>query len=255
MLERWVTCRFLAEDMPPLAGDHRGVTKFLGGVGATSSGTEPLATAQRADTFTYHFGTGRGVRWHDKTRQVLWLVSFGSAHDAEYDRAADLQAQGRLYPALDPQCVPGTGTRAKWGVFVDEDGLEWARFIHDSLEFFASLRLRAGDSARFDKACHLTLYREDEDIWKLTIRRRLAYTPDCERGRWLTPAELHCLFDHLVEPADQDLCVWDVPPHPQSFLFADVCFVGRLRTPQEWHARIVEQAARRADLGLLLPAC
>jgi hypothetical protein len=39
-----------------------------------ASGTEPFARAERADTFTYHFGHGRGVRRHDKPRCLLWYA-------------------------------------------------------------------------------------------------------------------------------------------------------------------------------------
>jgi hypothetical protein len=55
----------------------------------------------RPDTFTYHFGKGRGVRWHDRPRGLLWLCAFDDAHDRGYEHAERLQQSETLYPDIE----------------------------------------------------------------------------------------------------------------------------------------------------------
>jgi hypothetical protein len=65
VLERWLTSRCWHEDAPALTTARGAIIKFLEQQDQRASGTEPFAAAERPDTFTYHFGSGRGVRWHD----------------------------------------------------------------------------------------------------------------------------------------------------------------------------------------------
>ena len=71
MLERWLTSRCWKEDAPGLTTARGAIVKFLEQQDQRASGTEPFAAAGRPDTFTYHFGSGRGVRRHDKPRGLL----------------------------------------------------------------------------------------------------------------------------------------------------------------------------------------
>jgi hypothetical protein len=100
VLERWLTSRCWREDAPGLTTARGAIVKFLEQQDQRASGTEPFAAAGRPDTFTYHFGRGRGVRWHDKPRGLLWLCAFDDSHDRGYEHAERLQQSEALYPAI-----------------------------------------------------------------------------------------------------------------------------------------------------------
>lgn len=70
---------------------------------------------KRPDTFTYHFGSGRGVRWHDKPRDLPWLCAFDDAHDRGYEHAARLQQSALLYPDIEQHGVQDL----PWGHIVE----------------------------------------------------------------------------------------------------------------------------------------
>ncbi|HVA18932.1 MAG TPA: hypothetical protein VMU55_02015, partial [Solirubrobacteraceae bacterium] len=196
MLERWLTSRCWHEDVPRLKTTRNGIIKFLEEQDQRASGTEPFAAAERPDTFTYHFGKGRGVRWHDKPRGLLWLCAFDDAHDRGYQHAEHLQQNGVLYPDIEPQ--PSAKPLLPWGSHADEDANEWARTIYGALETWENHheQLLAGETVAYHSALYLELSKDSDDIWTLVIRRRLAYlhTGAEQRERWRRAA-CGCLID------------------------------------------------------------
>ena len=239
--------------MPTLQSSAAGVIKFLGQQDELSSGTEQLSGSNRADTFTYHHADGRGARWHDSDRGLLWLLSLLDQHDRGYEHALDLQAEGALYPVLDPLWEPAVGTLLPWEQHVDEDVYEWARLIYGALQTFDinSGQLKAGDRISHPGPAHLELI-YDGDIWTLTIRRRLGYMPpESRRARWLTNREIEELFAQIAGRPDRADYEFDNPPHPESFLFADVHFINGPLSPDAWLKQASDEAlAGRPPLPL-----
>lgn len=246
MFARWLTSRCWTDDVPRLTTAREAVHKHLREQDQRSSGTEPFAAADRANAFTYHYGEGRGVRWHDQPRQLLWLCGFDDGHDSGYTHCERLQADGTLYPDLDPDWKPGQNTLLPWGAHVDEDAYEWARVIYGALDTWEINRatLDAGGSVTYPSSLHLVLSKDEDGIWTLVIRKRLAYLPDeaRERERWLANGEIEALFSHLAgHPSTEDY-VWDQPPHPEWFLFAQVEFLGGPLSPADWLKRVCDDA-------------
>jgi hypothetical protein len=134
VLARWLTSRCWTEDVPSLTTAAEAVHKHLREQHQQSSSTEPFTAADRADVFTYHYGKGRGVRWHERPRGLLWLCGFDDAHDLGYEHCERLQTEGSLYPDLDPDWKPGENTLLPWKAHDDEDAYEWARIIYGALE-------------------------------------------------------------------------------------------------------------------------
>lgn len=195
MLERWLTSRCWREDAPALTTARGAILKFLEQQDQRASGTEPFAAAERPDTFTYHFGKGRGVRWYDKPRGLLWLCAFDDAHDRGYEHAKRLQQSDGLYPDIERHTVSPASALLSWGTHADEDAHEWAQAIYGALETWetSSAQLAGGETISYPAALYLELSKDQDDIWTLVIRRRLAYlhTGAEQRERWLTNGEIH----------------------------------------------------------------
>lgn len=241
MLHRWTTIRCLFEDAPELGDAGGGLLKHLEEQDPRSSSTEPWQAAERGDVFTYHFGDGRGVRWHDRDRAVLWLCALRGEHDGGYDHARRLQSKGRLYPELDPTPDPEHGSLRAWGVFPDEDCLESVRTIYGALALWRDERdrIEAGEAVEYQDAFYASLARDESDIWTLTIRWTLGYQhPESERARRLAYDEAEALFRELAgHPQDFE---WDNPPHPQHWMFVCVHFLGGPPDPDEWLRSVAE---------------
>lgn len=255
MLERWLTSRCWREDAPALTTARGGLIKFLEQQDQRASGTEQFASAARPDTFTYHFGKGRGVRWHDKPRDLLWLCAFDDAHDRGYEHAERLQQSGELYPDIKPQATVPAGALLPWGTHADEDAHEWARAVYGALETWEinRERLAAGQTVSYDSALRLDLSKDKDGIWTLVIRRRLAYLhADAEQcKRWLTNGEIHALFRHLAGQPDENDYEFENPPHPQAFLFTQIHFLDGPITPAEWLRQVCEAATKGAPPPLV----
>jgi hypothetical protein len=248
VLERWLTSRCWREDAPALTTARGALIKFLQQQDQRASGTEPFASAARPDTFTYHFGKGRGVRWHDQPRELLWLCAFDDKHDRGYEHAERLQRSGELYPDIEQQATTPAGTLLPWGAHTDEDAYEWARALYGALQTWeiGHEQLTAGQSVSYDSALRLDLSKDKDDIWTLVIRRRLAYlhANAARRERWLTNGEIHAIFHHIAgEPDEQDY-EFENPPHPQAFLFAQVHFLDGPITPATWLRQVCEAATK-----------
>lgn len=244
MLERWLTSRCWRDDAPALTTARGALIKFVEVQDQLASGTEPFAAADRPDTFTYHFGRGRGVRWHDKPRDLLWLCAFDDVHDRGYDHADRLQQSGELYP--DTAQRTSADALQPWGTHVDDDAHEWARAIYGALETWQISRtqLTAGANVSYPSALYLELSRDEDDIWTLVIRRRLAYLDAGaeQRERWLTNSEIHAIFRHLAGQPDELDYEFENPPHPEAFLFAQVHFLDGPISPVAWLRQICDAA-------------
>ncbi len=236
MLERWLTSRCWREDASALTTARGAIIKFLEQQDQRSSGTEPFAAAERPDTFTYHFGSGRGVRWNDKPRSLLWLCAFDDGHDRGYEHAVRLQQSRLLYPDTEQHAASPASALLPWGTHTDEDAHEWAQAIYGALEAWetGSAQLTADQKISYPSAVYLELSKDEDDIWTLVIRRRLAYlhTGAEQRERWLTNGEIHALFRHLAGQPDEHDYEFENPPHPQAFLFAQVHFLNGAISPQ-----------------------
>ena len=106
-----------------------------------------------------------------------------------------------------------------WGTHADEDAHEWAQAIYGALRR-GRPTARSSPTVRpisYPAALHLELSKDEDDIWTLVIRRRLAYlhTGAEERERWLTNGEIHALFRHLAGQPDEDDYEFENPPHPK----------------------------------------
>lgn len=246
MLERWLTSRCWREDVPRLTTARGAIVKFLEQQDQRASGTEPFAAATRPDTFTYHFGKGRGVCWHDTQRGVLWLCAFEDGHDRGYAHAERLQHEGALYPDIEPRAEPSAGPLLPWGAHLDEDAYEWASTIYGALETWEEHRaqLLAGETVVYRSALHVELSKDADEIWTMVIRRRLAYSHAGaeRRERWLTNGEIHEVFRHLAGQPDESDYEFENPPHPQAFLFAQVHFLDAPSTPSAWMQRVCGEA-------------
>ena len=142
------------------------IIKFLEQQDQRASGTEPFAAANRPDTFTYHFGKGRGVRWHDKPRGLLWLCAFDDAHDRGYEHAVRLRRSGALYPDTEQHAASSASALLPWGTHADEDAHEWAQAIYGALEAWetGSTQLVAGQKISYPAALYLELSKDEDDI-------------------------------------------------------------------------------------------
>jgi hypothetical protein len=242
VLERWITSRAWRQDVPALTTARGALAKFLEVQDQLASGTEPFSAAERPDALTYHFGQGRGVRWHDKARGLLWLCAFDDVHDHGYEHAERLQEAGELYPDVDS----AGAARSAWGEHVDDDALEWARALYGALETWDLNReqLADGRPVSYPAALHLRLSRDEDDIWTLVIRRRLAYPHEeaKQRERWLTNEELRAVFLHLAGQPEELDYEFENPPHPQAFLFAQVHFLDGPLKPESWLREVCDAA-------------
>jgi hypothetical protein len=252
VLHRWLTYRCWKDDAPRLGTVGGGVAKFLAEQDPKSSGTEPFRQADRADVFTYHFADGRGVRWQQSQREILWLCAFAESHDGGYAHAAALQTAGQLYPDLDPDWTDGANTLLAWGQHLDEDAYEWARTIYGALETFEINRaaLEQGNRITYPSPAHLELVKDTDDIWTLTIGKQLGYLPPKSvRGRWLSNGEIEQIFRQIADHEDP-AHAFDDPPHPRSFLYVNVHFLGGPSSPADWLQRVATNATESADLPL-----
>lgn len=251
MLNRWLPTRCWTEDVPALTTASGGVIKFLEEQDPQSSNTETFTAAERADVFTYHFGVGRGVRWQDRPRAVLWLLSFSDTHDAGYQHAEDLQTAGRLYPATDPAWQPAVCTTRPWGDHPDEDAYEWAASIYGALETFEinASAIAAGAANRYPWPLVLQAT-TDDDLWVFTIGRNVTYMPPTQRDRWLTNAEIEDLFLQITGYPDKDDYEIDNPANPNSWLFADIYSVHGPQSPDAWLRRVSADATSGHRLPL-----
>lgn len=216
---------------------------------------QPFAAANRPDTFTYHFGKGRGVRWHDKPRGLLWLCAFDDAHDRGYEHAERLQQSDALYPDIEQHTASPASALLPWGAHVDEDAHEWAQAIYGALETWetSSAQLADGETISYPAALHLELSKDEDDIWTLVIRRRLAYLHAGaeQRERWLTNGEIHALFRHLAGQPDEDDYEFENPPHHQAFLFTQVHFLSGATPPAAWLRQVCDAATKGAPPALV----
>jgi hypothetical protein len=250
-----LTSRCWREDAPALTTARGAIIKFLEQQDQRASGTEPFAAAERPDTFTYHFGSGRGVRWHDRPRGLLWLCAFDNDHDRGYEHAARLQQSGSLYPDIEQHGRSSESALLPWGSHADEDAHEWARAIYGALEIWEinSAQLAAGESISYPAALYLELSKDKDEIWTLVIRRRLAYlhTGAEDRERRLTNGEIQALFRHLAGQPDKDDYEFENPPHPHAFLFAQVHFLSGAIAPAAWLGQVCEAATKGAPPALV----
>ncbi|MHB2000155.1 MAG: hypothetical protein ACYCSI_08215 [Solirubrobacteraceae bacterium] len=255
MLERWLTSRCWRADAAALTTAKGAIVKFLSEQDQLSSGTEPFAAGARPDTFTFHFGTGRGVRWHDRPRGLLWLCAFEDRHDRGYEHARRLQDAGSLYPDIEHSASAAESALLPWGVHVDEDAHEWARAIYGALETWelSAEQLAAGQTVSYPAAVYLELSKDEDEIWTLVIRRRLAYLniDARQRERWLTNDEINAIFCHLAGQPDEDDYEFENPPHPQAFLFAQVHFLSGAITPAAWLRQVCDAATAGAPPKLV----
>jgi hypothetical protein len=252
VLQRWATRRFFQEDAAG-PGGAAALEKHLLEQGFESPGTEPFAGADRADVFTFHHKDGRGVRWKNTPREMLWLCAFDARHDQGYAHAEQLQESGQLYPGLDPAWVPGTQTLAPWETWPDEDNYEWSRLIYGALETWDinASRIAAGDEVNnFPSSLFLSLRKAEEDIWTLLIRRNFAYLNGSARDRFLTNDEMLELLHHIAkDEADLQYEV-SAPPAdmPHAFLFAQFDFLGGPVAPRDWLKRVAKSAGKNEPL-------
>jgi len=151
-----------------------------------------------------------------------------------------------LYPDIEQHIDSPASALLPWGAHVDEDAHEWAQAIYGALETWetSNAQLATGQRISYPSALYLELSKDDEDIWTLVIRRRLAYlhAGSKRRERWLTNGEIHALFRHLAgQPAEEDY-EFENPPHPQAFLFAQVHFLGGIVAPGAWLRQVCDAA-------------
>ena len=207
------------------------IIKFLEQQDQRASGTEPFAAANRPDTFTYHFGKGRGVRWHDKPRGLLWLCAFDDAHDRGYEHAVRLRRSGALYPDTEQHAASSASALLPWGTHADEDAHEWAQAIYGALEAWetGSTQLVAGQKISYPAALYLELSKDEDDIWTLVIRRRLAYLHIGaeQRERWLTNGGIPRSLSPPRRPARRGRLRVREPTAPASVPFRPGPFPGR----------------------------
>lgn len=247
MLQRWATRRFFEQDV--VSRDAcTALIKHLSAQDYESSGTEPWSGSDRADVFTYHSGKGRGVRWKDTPRQMLWLSAFDAKHDRGYEYAEELQDDGRLYPDLDPDWQPGGAqTAAPWGAYLDEDNYEWARLIYGALLTWEINQASLADGQRVDyfpSSVYLSLQQVEDDIWTLLTRRNLGYMAGSDRGRFMTTAELHALLHHIARDGDGVVYEESAPPGDlkDGYLFVQFDFFGGPVSPSAWLERVAAAA-------------
>jgi hypothetical protein len=163
-----------------------------------------------------------------------------------YEHAERLQQSGTLYPDIEQTSRSSESALLPWGTYVDEDAHEWARALYGALETWEinAAQLSAGETVSYPSALYLELSKDQDEIWTLVIRRRLAYlhTGAEERERWLTNGEIHALFRHLAGQPDEDDYEFENPPHPQAFLFAQVHFLSGAISPASWLKQVCDQA-------------
>jgi hypothetical protein len=155
-----------------------------------------------------------------------------------------------LYPELDPTYATFGGPTAAWEEFVDEDALEWLRFIHGAAEFFDDRQgdLRVGEPLEWRAAGVIRLALED-DLMKLTIGSRLVYADEAtDRDRYLKPGEIEDVFLQLVGDLDDDLWQAHVPPYAHGYV--NYLFVPPRPDAGAWlDARIAELVAAKPRRG------
>ena len=235
MIARWPTGRCVEDDLPGLRQTRAGIRGFLEQQQPAWSGHEQFAGATRPDTFTFHNGDGRGAVWRDDRRGVLWLCSTSDHHDAGYEHARALVGDSRLYPQLDDAYLDGHSATVPWGQCPDEDTLEALRFTGGASQVLG--RLTGPDQAptAFDNGIGWIRLSAQDDIWRMTIRRNLAYADEaCERDRWLSVAELERVFVELTGQDVEEADLW-APPHDQFHINID--FIGGPLRPEDWLAQ------------------
>jgi hypothetical protein len=160
-----------------------------------------------------------------------------------------------LYPDIEQSARSSESALLPWGTHADEDAHEWARAIYGALETWEinSVQLAAGESISYPAALYLELSKDNDEIWTLVIRRRLAYlhTGAEERERWLTNGEIHALFRHLAGQPDEDDYEFENPPHPQAFLFAQVHFLSGTIAPESWLKQVCDEASTDTQPALV----
>lgn len=233
---RWLTKRCWEEDLSSLSQAHAGINNHLAVQDPKSSGTEQFAGRTRSDTYTYHHGNGRGARWRDDARSVLWLLCFADGHDAGYVLGHELAAAGRLYPDLAETFDTAHGEAVvAWGLNLDEDGLENAAHLLAVLETLEDSTSGAG---RVDRALQVAVVPDAEDatVVKVTVRLLLDYAdPGSARTRWLLPAEVEDFVRVLLSLPEDEVVFFQDPPHA-DFRYVDVYAVGQVAGSHAWLA-------------------
>ena len=254
MIARWLTQRCRDEDVARAVRVRPGLARLLEEQYSSSPLTDAWAGRTRADTWTWHHGDGRGVVWRDRNRDILWLLCFADEHDGGYELGHALvdadPARDRLYPKLDPTYAASGGPTAAWEEFVDEDALEWLRFIHGAAEFFDDRQsdLDAGEPLEWRAAGVIALALED-DLMKLTVGTRLVYADEAsDRDRYLRPGEIEDVFLQLVGDLDEDFWEAHVPPYAHGYV--NYLFVPPRPGAGAWlDARIAEIVAANPRRG------
>jgi hypothetical protein len=254
LIARWLTQRCRDEDVPRASRVRPGLARFLEEQYSRSPLTDPWAGRQRADTWTWHHGDGRGVVWRDRDRDVLWLLCFADEHDGGYELGHTLVSahpgEDRLYPKLDPTHAAAGGPTAAWEEFLDEDIIEWIRFIHGAAEFFDDRQsdLDGGELVEWRAAGVIGLA-QDEDFLRMTIGTRLVYPDNAiDRDRYLRPGEVEDLFLQLVGDLEDDLWEAHVPPYGHGYV--GYLFVPPRPDAAAWlDARIAEIIAAKPRRG------
>lgn len=254
MIARWLTQRCRDEDVPRAPRVRPGLARLLEEQYSRSPLTDTWAGRTRADTWTWHHGDGRGVVWRDRDRDVLWLLCFADEHDGGYELGHALvnpdSAHDRLYPKLDPTYAAEGGPTAAWGEFVDEDALEWIRFVHGAAEFFDDRHseLDGGEVLEWRAAGVIQLAQGD-GLLRLTIGTRLVYADNAtDRDRYLKPGEVEDIFLQLVGDLDDEFWEAHVPPYAHGYV--NYLFVPPRPDAGAWlDARIAEIVAARPRRG------
>jgi hypothetical protein len=254
LIARWLTERCRDEDVPRAPRVRPGLARFLEEQHSSSSLTDTWAGRARADTWTWHHGDGRGVVWRDRDRDVLWLLCFADEHDGGYELGHALvnpdPAHDRLYPRLDPTYAAEGGPTSAWAEFVDDDALEWARFIYGAAGFFDDrhAELDAGDVVEWRVAGVIALT-QDDDFLRITIGTRLVYADNAtDRDRYLKPGEVEDLFLQLVGDLGAEFWEAHVPPYAHGYV--NYLFVPPRPSAGAWlDARIAEISAAMPRRG------
>lgn len=266
MFCRWLTRRCREGDLPSVKQTKSQVKGFLVVQERKSSGTEqfngrpPNArgptsphSEARADSYTFHAGNGRGVRWEDKTRGVLWLCCCSDQHDAGYQHAIDLLDTNNLYPELDPNfdLADGAATTA-WGDCVDEDTIEFCRLTYELIETIQS-NMQVLDAGKTIVHQHLgrrfAEVTRSEDLTTLRLSRQFAYAQASTRNRFLTDAEAEDIFAQITgDTLTERDYEWEI--HPYDAYWITVHFYGDVIEQTEWLSKRAAEAVDSPTLRL-----
>jgi hypothetical protein len=184
---------------------------------------------------------------------VLWLLCFADEHDGGYELGHALvnpePADDRLYPNLDPTFAVGSGPTAAWGEFVDEDTLEWIRFVHGAAEFFDDRHAELDDGGPVEwRAAGIIRLAQDNGLLRLTVGARLVYADNTDRDRYLKPGEIEDVFLQLVGDLEDDF--WDAHVPPYAHGYVNYLFVPPRPDAGAWlDGRIAEIVAAKPRRG------